>query len=99
MLDFYLCEHNDYSNCCYCFFRDYLYALPDVFLSHSLSSWFKCAIVCYFKNLYDRRCEQTIRFSFMSQKRKSIQFSLNHRHQIKSGNNEKRFGMQRGQRQ
>lgn len=30
----------------------------------------------------------------MSQKRKSIQFNLNHWYQIKSGNNEKRFGMQ-----
>lgn len=41
--------------------------------------------------------KQTIRFSFMIQKRKSIQFNLNHWYQIKSGNNEKRFGMQKGQ--
>lgn len=44
MLDFYLCEHNDYSNCCYCFFRDYLYmcsvwgfSLCVFLLAHSLS--------------------------------------------------------------
>lgn len=67
MLDFYLCEHNDYSNCCYCFFRDYLYAcfFPSCLMSLPLSLASALArsftlsglnaIVCYFKNLYDRR--------------------------------------------